>query len=169
MYSNLLLASKRKWLLLDTNLLTAFLVGSLGKGEVERFKRTRQFTTKDVVELHKIMKIFGWICTTPHVIAEVSNLLDWMDDTRKSEASRRLAAYVHNAKEVHVKAAEIVRSKIYCKLCITDAGLAMLAQKEDCTVFTADLPLYQYSSNLGIDIVNFNHIRNYAVGRNQLV
>jgi predicted nucleic acid-binding protein len=160
MYNNLPLASQRKGLLLDANLLTALLVGSLGAGEVERFKRTRQFTTKDVVELNNIVKSFGWICTTPHVVAEVSNLLDWLDDTRKSEASRRLAAYVHNAKEVHIKAAEIVRTKIYCKLGITDAGLAMLAQQEDCTVFTADLPLYQYASNLGIEIVNFNHIRN---------
>ena len=160
MYDKLPVRSKNKGILLDTNLLTALLIGSLGKGEVERFKRTRQFTTKDTAELHKIAAGFGWICTTPHVVAEVSNLLDWLDDKRKSAASRLLAAYVHNAKEVHVAAAEIVRSPIYCKLGITDAGLAMLAKKENCTVFTADLPLYHYAANLGVEIVNFNHIRN---------
>jgi len=159
MYSDLPLRSKHKGILLDTNLLTVLLVGSLGNGEVERFKRTRQFTTKDVVELHNILKSFGWICTTPHVVAEVSNLLDWLDDTRKSEASRRLAAYVHNAKEVHVEAAEIVKTQIYSKLGITDAGLVMLAKQESCTVFTADLPLYHYASNLSVEIVNFNHLR----------
>jgi hypothetical protein len=76
MYNNLPLTAKNKGILLDANLLLALLVGSFGAGEVERFKRTRQFTTRDVVELHKIVKSFSWICTTPHVVAEVSNLLD---------------------------------------------------------------------------------------------
>ena len=159
MYDKLPVRSKSKGILLDTNLLTVLLVGSLGKGEVERFKRTRQFTTKDVVELQNIVKSFGGIYTTPHVVAEVSNLLDWLDDTKKSEASRWLAAYVHNAKEVHIKAAEIVKTPVYSKLGITDAGLVMLAKQEGCTVFTADLPLYHYASNLRVEIVNFNHLR----------
>jgi predicted nucleic acid-binding protein len=160
MYNNLPLTAKNKGILLDANLLLALLVGSFGAGEVERFKRTRQFTTRDVVELHKIVKSFSWICTTPHVVAEVSNLLDWLNDDKKHEASRRLAAYVCNAKEVHIKAVEIVRTPIYRKLGITDAGLIVLAQQEACTVFTADLPLYHYAANLKIEIVNFNHLRN---------
>lgn len=160
MYDNLPVRSKSKGILLDANLLTALLVGSLGEGEVERFKRTRQFITKDIVELHKIATSFGWICITPHVVAEVSNLLDWLDDKKKSEASRLLAAYIRNAKEVHVEAAEIIRTPVYCKLGITDAGLVILAKKENCTVYTADLPLYHYAANLGVEIVNFNHIRN---------
>ena len=159
MYNNLPLRSKNKGILLDTNLLTVLLVGSLGNGEVERFKRTRQFTTKDVVELHNIVKSFGWICTTPHVVAEASNLLDWLDSGRKGKASRLLAAYVHAAKEVHVEATEIVKTPVYSKLGITDAGLVMLAKQEGCTVFTADLPLYHYASNLRVEIVNFNHLR----------
>ena len=160
MYDKLPVCSKNKGILLDTNLLTALLIGSIGKGEVERSKRTRQFTTNDVAELHKIAARFGWICTTPHVIAEVSNLLGWLDDKRKSAASRLLAAYVRNAKEVHIEAAEIVRTPVYCQLGITDAGLVILAKKEKCTVFTADLPLYHYAANLGVEIINFNHIRN---------
>ena len=160
MYSNLPVAAKSKGVLLDANLLTALIVGYIGAGEVEQFKRTRQFTTKDVVELHKIVKSFGWICTTPHVIAEVSNLLDWLNDDKKREANRQLAAYVCNAKEVHIEAVEIVRTPVYCTLGITDAGLVLLAQQSNCTVFTADLPLYHYASNLNIEIVNFNHLRN---------
>ena len=160
MYSNLLLAAKRKGILLDANLLLALLIGSFGAGEVERFKRTRQFTTRDVVELNKIVESFAWIYTTPHVIAEVSNLLDWLDDTKKREANRRLAAYICRAKEVHIEAVEIIKTPIYCKLGITDAGLVVLAQKESCIVFTADLPLYHYAANLRIKVVNFNHIRN---------
>jgi predicted nucleic acid-binding protein len=159
MYSKLLLRSKHKGILLDTNLLTALLVGSLGQGEVERFKRTCQFSSKDAAELTAIVKDFGWIYTTPHVIAETSNLLDWLDSGRKDKASRLLAAYVHAAKEVHVEATEIVKTPVYSKLGITDAGLVMLAKQESCTVFTADLPLYHYASNLGVEIVNFNHLR----------
>jgi predicted nucleic acid-binding protein len=159
MYSNLPLRPRSKGILLDTNLLTALIVGYLGNGEVERFKRTRQFSTEDVVELNKIVEKFGWRCTTPHVLAEVSNLLDWLDDDKKSKAGRLLAAYVRNAKEVHVSAAEIVKTPVYYKLGLTDAGLVMLARQEDCAVFTADLPLYHYASNLKIEIFNFNHLK----------
>lgn len=159
MHDNLPLRPKSKGILLDANLLTALIVGSLGSGEVERFKRTRQFSTKDVVELSKIVEKFGWRCTTPHVLAEVSNLLDWLDDDKKSKAGRLLATYVRNAKEVHVSAAEIVKTPVYCKLGLTDAGLVMLARQEDCAVFTADLPLYHYASNLKIEIFNFNHLK----------
>ncbi|MCI5150853.1 MAG: hypothetical protein D3916_15970 [Candidatus Electrothrix sp. MAN1_4] len=159
MYSNLPLRSKSKGILLDTNLLTALLVGSLGTGEVERFKRTCQFTSKDAAELNTLVKSFGWICTTPHVIAETSNLLDWLDNGRKNKASKLLAEYIRNAQEVHIKAAEIIKNPVYSKLGITDAGLVMLAKQEGCTVFTVDLPLYHYASNLRVEIVNFNHLR----------
>ena len=50
------MAAKSKGVLLDANLLTALIVGYIGAGEVEQFKRTRQFTTKDVIELHRSLR-----------------------------------------------------------------------------------------------------------------
>ncbi|CAK8714603.1 hypothetical protein H206_00307 [Candidatus Electrothrix aarhusensis] len=157
---NLPPALQSKGVLLDANLLIALLVGSFGEGEVERFKRTQQFATRDVVELTKVVERFGWRYTTPHVIAETSNLLDWMDDSRRCEAGKRLAAYICTAREVHVEGAEIVKTPVYHKLGITDAGLCLLARQSDCIVITADLPLYHYALNLHVQIVNFNHMRN---------
>lgn len=159
MYSNLPLRPRSKGILLDTNLLIALIVDSLGKGELERCSRTSQFSTKDVAELSRIVELFGWRCTTPHVLAEASNLLGQLNGDKSIKARTRLAAYVRNAKEVHVSAAEIVKTPVYCKLGLTDAGLVMLARQEDCAVFTADLPLYHYASNLKIEIVNFNHLK----------
>ncbi|MCI5221613.1 MAG: hypothetical protein D3924_02755 [Candidatus Electrothrix sp. AR4] len=142
MYDNLPPTLQSKGVMLDANLLIALLVGSFGEGEVERFKRTRQFTTRDVVELAKVVERFGRTWTTPHVIAEVSNILDWLNDDRRREAGRRLAAYIRNAKEVHLEGAEIVKTPVYFTLGITDAGLCLLARQNDCIVITADLPLY---------------------------
>lgn len=159
MYKNLPLRAKSKGILLDAQLLTALIVGSLGEGEVERFTMTRQFSSRDAAELSRIVKGFSWTCATPHVLAEASNLLDWLDGDRKSAARRRLTAYVCNVREAQVWASEIVRTPVCCTLGITGAGLIMLAQEGNCTVFTADLPLYHYAARLRLDVVNFNHIR----------
>jgi len=47
--------NKVKSVLLDANLLTMYLVAQLGDGEVEKFKRTREYTTIDAQILNKTL------------------------------------------------------------------------------------------------------------------
>ncbi|MGP5519156.1 hypothetical protein ACTXNA_13150, partial [Psychrobacter celer] len=74
---------KSKKVLLDANLLTMYLVGSLGDGEVERFKRTRVYSTKDARILNEALLKFKSILATPHILAETANLLDWFDGKKR--------------------------------------------------------------------------------------
>jgi hypothetical protein len=153
------LVSSRKGVLIDANLLTVLLVGLLGAGEVERFKRTRSFTTKDAIGIDDLLRGFGWICTTPHVIAEVSNLLDWLDRDKRHRAFDLLAAFIRTRRELSIPATDIVESPVYLKLGITDAGLFIAARAQKLVLLTADLPLYHHASGLNLDAINFNHIR----------
>ena len=70
--------SKRKIVLLDANLLMVLIVSQLGDGEIEAYKKTSNFTTDDGKLLLEVLQEFKQIVTTPQVITEVANLLDWM-------------------------------------------------------------------------------------------
>lgn len=151
--------SKRKGVLLDSNLLTVLITGLLGNGEIEKFKRTRQFTTADFAGLGELIENFGWICTTPCVVAEVSNLLDWFDPDRRMRAGELLAKWVLGVCELNIAASEVVQTPAYYKLGFTDAALYLLARKKQLVILTADLPLYHYASSLGVDAINFHNLR----------
>ena len=153
------LVSQRKGVLIDANLLTVLIVGMLGRGQVEAFKRTRNFTSEDVVGIDAAVSGFGWSCTTPHVLAEVSNLLDWLDPSKKGAALGYLAELTGSLREVTFPATEIVATPIYFKLGITDAALFMAAREQGLVLLTADLPLYHYASGLHVEAINFNHLR----------
>lgn len=160
------LASPRKGILIDAMLLTAYIVGMLGPGEVEKFKRTRAFTTDDVQGIDDLVRQFGWICTTPHVIAEVSNLLDWLDPVRRQRANELLAkAALTMLREIFRSSKEIVATQVYFKLGVTDAGLFLTAREQNLVLVTADLPLYHYASGLKVEAINFNHIREQWLSR----
>ena len=158
-------ASPHKGVLIDANLLTALLVGRLGPGEVEKFKRTRNFSSDDVTGIDALIRTFGWTCTTPHVIAEVSNLLDWLDPGKKQNAFGFLAEFIQALREISIKSKEIVATPIYFKLGITDAGLFMAAKEQSLVLVTADLELYHYASGLNVEAINFNHLREQWLNR----
>mgnify|MGYP006436222989 CR=1 FL=1 len=152
-------ASPTKGLLIDANLLTVMIVGALGVGEVERFKRTREYIDDDVLGLDQLIQQFGWVGTTPHIMTETSNLLDWLDDSRRANALGYLASFAKSAPEIGLSSTEIVESPVYYRLGITDAALCMAVKEQPLVLLTRDLPLYQYASQLRLEAINFNHIR----------
>lgn len=154
-------ASLHKGVLIDANLLIVLIVGMLGPGEVEKFKKTTAYTSEDVIGIDALIREFGWIGTTPHVIAEVSNLLDWIDQRKRQTAKTLLAELTGNLREIYFASTEIVATPVYFKLGITDAGLFMAASQQRFVLLTADLPLYHYASGLNVEAINFNHLREH--------
>jgi len=155
--------SKSRGILVDANLLTAWIVGALGDGEVEQFKRTREYTTDDVKLLHRLLMCFGWLSTTPHVLSETSNSIDWLNGRKRDAALCQPARYVKCVEEHNIESAAIVNSPVYYKLGITDAALFLTATRENLVLVTSDLPLYGHASGLGVESMNFNHLRSYGV------
>jgi predicted nucleic acid-binding protein len=148
-----------KRVLLDTNLVVVYLVGALGMGEIEKFKRTRQFTSQDVIILDDLLN-GKEVYTTPHIVAETSNLLDCMSDKNKQEQLKMLLArYVELSHEITIPAKEVILTPIYKTLGITDAVLFQLAKEKKLTLITVDFALYNYASKYKVDVINFNHKR----------
>lgn len=151
-------ASKRG-ALIDGNLLTVLLIGMLGRGEVEKFKRTQEYTSEDAVGIDELLSKFAWVCATPHVLAEVANLLDWVKGDNRNKVLDFLSNFVQSVTEHHQPAKNLVETKVYFQLGLSDAGLVNLSTSENLVLITADLHLYQYASGLGVQAINFHNLR----------
>ncbi|WP_201558934.1 hypothetical protein [Psychrobacter sp. 72-O-c] len=99
---------KSKRVLLDANLLTMYLVAQLGDGEVEKFKRTREYTTADARILDKTLLGFKSIITTPQVLTETANLLDWFSDAKRQVLFGYLSHFIVQMDEKYLPAKQII-------------------------------------------------------------
>lgn len=63
-------------ILIDTNLLVLFAVGTVNRDRIETFRRTRQYMKGDYDLSVRVLGKFNPLYTVAHVLAEVSNLTD---------------------------------------------------------------------------------------------
>ena len=67
---------RAKGVLVDTNLLVLFLVGTVNRQRILNFKRTGDFAIEDYDLLVRLVAWFGRLISTPHVLSQVSDLTD---------------------------------------------------------------------------------------------
>ena len=145
--------------MLDANLLTMYLVAQLGDGEVESFKRTREYTTADARILDKALLGFHSIITTPQVLTETANLLDWFSNSKRQILFGFLSHFIVQMDEKYLAAKQIIISPAFIKLGLSDAALFDICHVDKCVLLTADLDLYGFAAGHGIEAINFNHLR----------
>lgn len=152
---------KSKHVLLDANLLTMYLVAQLGDGEVEKFKRTQEYKTVDAKILDKTLLGFKSIITTPQVLTETANLLDWFSGAKRKQLFDYLSNFIVQIDERHLSAKRIIISPAFIKLGLSDAALFDICHLDKCVLLTADLDLYGFAAGHGIEAINFTHLREY--------
>lgn len=131
---------KSKRVLLDANLLTMYLVAQLGDGEVEKFSRTRAYTTADAKILDKTLLGFKSIITTAQVLTETANLLDWFTGKKRQVLFGYLSQFVVTVDEKYLSAKQIILSPAFIKLGLSDAALFDICHLDKCV----NKPLYKY-------------------------
>ena len=148
---------KNKGIVVDTNLLLLYLIGSFDQEIIIKFKRTQVYTKEDFVTLSKFLKHFV-IISNPNIITEISNL----SDTLNRQTEYRLFNFFKNAlssfNESYCKTAEVSTNQAFIKFGLTDSTIYDLADK-GFLVLTDDFPLFGYLLNTGKTVINFNHIR----------
>lgn len=145
-------------LLLDTNVLVLFVVGTVNPRRIETFKRTRQYTIQDFDLLRRVLKKWATYYTVPHVLAEVSNLTD-LGGVELRHARRILRDTISVLTEVGISSIEASRHSTFDALGLADASIATVARDHRCAVLTDDLDLYLQLQRDGITAINFTHIR----------
>jgi hypothetical protein len=151
---------RSKTLLLDTNLLPLYLVGCKDPKLLEGARRLNAYIEEDFYLLIEFIEESGFtqFVSTPHILSEASNLIGLERDLLKTLGRNAIMEYVQHCNEITHNAAILVHEPEFNRLGLTDVAIR-LASSLPASVLTADLPLYLHLANAGVEVVNFNHIR----------
>jgi predicted nucleic acid-binding protein len=147
-------------LLVDTNLLVLFTVGSSDPRLIERHKRTQQFTAEDYRLLEDVLSRFQTVVTTPNVLTEVSNLVDQVGGPVAQTLQELLVSVIGKLEEQYVASSDCCGLEEFRRLGLADAAILRLAQdRGDLMILTDDIHLYLALQRSGLEAINFNHLR----------
>ncbi len=76
---------KQKGILIDTNILLLWFVGTANRARISKFNRTEKFTLEDYDLLLRIILFFNKLVTTPHILTEVNSLINQIGEPERSQ------------------------------------------------------------------------------------
>jgi len=148
-------------LLLDTNVLLLLIVGRIDPRHVARFRRTRdRFEGSDYHRLSRFIASDRQVVTTPHILTETSNLLGALNGSYLEQARGLLSQIIGVAVAEMRPSQYLVDQRAYWLFGLTDTAI-VTAATEGTTVLTDDAALHAYLSGAGVDVINFNHLRDF--------
>lgn len=153
---------KHKGILIDTNILLLWFVGTVNRSRISQFNRTEKFLPEDYDLLLSILSYFSKIVTTPNILTEVNSLVNQIGESERSQCYSVFAQAMTVLDEFYIESANAVELDNFTKYGLTDCGIVILA-KDKYLVLTDDFKLANYLQKLGIDTINFNHIRTYGL------
>lgn len=149
----------QKGLLIDTNILLLFFVGTIGKNNIPTFKRTNSFVAEDYELLLGLIDRFDKLITTPYILTEVNSMANQLPEYLKGKFyeifSKSLA---NNLFEIYTPSVDISKNKMFYKFGLTDTSIESIC-KNKFLVLTNDFKLSNFFTSQNIDNINFNHIR----------
>ena len=152
---------RTKGLLVDTNLLLVYFVGMYDPDRISKFKRTMAFTVDEFRLLAKFFEVFEKVVTTPNILTEVSNLSGHLPEKLSESFNKDFAGRIPRLQEHYASSTSLATSTHFNTFGLTDSGIVELVKK-NYLVLTDDLSLYGLLQNLGVDAINFNHLRSAA-------
>jgi hypothetical protein len=156
------ISSQSRTLLLDTNLLLLLFIGAKDPKLIPKAKTLTAFEESDYDLLAEVInRNFTSLVTTPHIMTEVSNLLGKERDDVKFVGREAMAEFLKKCREINEQSVILVDRPEFMRLGLTDVAIAVAAELP-AFVLTADAPLYIHVSRSGLQVANFNHIRQGA-------
>jgi hypothetical protein len=145
---------RSKGILLDTNLLLLYIVGSLDIEYIAKFKRTTQYTTDDFDIVADFLRLFSHTIVTPHILTEVSDFID-----NRAMLQALLKIFIEKeAEEKFTASKEIIQTQGFIEFGLADTA-TIYTGKDSFLIFTDDNPLYGFLSNSKIDTVSLDQLR----------
>lgn len=148
----------RRAVILDTNLAVLFFVGLSGGGNIERHRRLRGYTDRDFALLADAVERAMEFLVSPNVLAEASNLIRMAPEHLSLPALEEMATIAARSREVYVESRNVLGTREYYRLGLTDAVLFHIADNRT-ALLTVDENLYQATARAGKNVVNFKHLR----------
>lgn len=152
---------RQKGLLIDTNLLVLYIIGSIDTRFITQCKRTNgRYNPDDYYLLNRFIQLFQTVITTANIITEVSNLLEG-ELYRNVPILSAIPQFLETVEEKAFSSLSTIQTdeKRFVKFGLSDSVTAKLAE-EGYLILTDDLKLHHYLQNKGLSSLNFNNIRN---------
>lgn len=155
---------RRTGLFVDTNLLLVYFIGNYdyatGYRLVNESRYTRgRYRPEDFEILDALLKNFHSRITTPHILAEVGNLIN----TLPAGASRFCIELLRNTipvlQERNVSANDLVKDDEFLVFGVADMSIIKAAASKPCLTLTDDFKLSGYMRDCGMDVLNFHEIK----------
>lgn len=145
-------------ILLDTNLLILFIVGTASRKYISMHKKLTEFTVEDYDTLVKLISCAPEVLFTPNTLTETSNLLGYIKEPARSEIYKVLQCTIATSQETYIQSRTAAKHNDFIRLGLTDTVLVEASSKE-IAVLTTDFNLYQAAITKGTPAINFNHLR----------
>ncbi len=148
---------------MDANLLLVYFVGLYdnvsGYRVIDGFRYTKgRYTTGDFDRLAALIEQFDSQITTPHILTEVSNMLGHLADPARETCFGLMKEIIPSLEERGVSAEDLSGDAMFVRFGVTDSGIRKSATKP-CLVLTDDYPLAGYLDKIGVDVLNYHHIK----------
>jgi len=161
MLGKLISKYRRKGVLVDTNLLVGFLVGTLGKEHLKNCRATKVFTPEDFDLLDSFLRNFRKVVTTPHILTETSNLAGRLPENLHAPFRLIFRRIVEGVEERFEPSKDLCGREEFLRLGLADTAISATAPGQF-LVLTDEFALYGSLQKRGVDAVNFNHLRQYS-------
>lgn len=145
-------------IVLDSNLLVLYIVGTASRAYIDRHRRLQAYTESDYELLLGLIEAARTVLTTPNALSEASNLAGYIASPARDHVFEVMRAMTRGLEEVYVPSSVAVERAEFVRLGLTDATMLDLASSER-VLLTADFDLYQAALAKGAAAVNFNHLR----------
>jgi hypothetical protein len=148
-------------IILDTNLLLLFVVGTASRKYISMHKKLKSYTNDDFDLLVNLLYTANNIVVTPNTLTETSNLAAYISDPALTHIFTifRLLMTSNVTTERFVQSDVAAARPEFIRLGLTDAALLHIADDSH-ILLTADVDLYLAALNDGKNAQNFNHLRN---------
>lgn len=145
-------------IVVDTNLLILLIVGTCDIKRITKFKRTNKYMEDDYELLARFVRFFDNIVTSPNILTEACNLCQTLNAETDHALYRAFSQIIASLNECYVASVNVLGERAFFTLGISGSVILDLC-KQGRLLLTDDLPLYGYITSLGLDAVNFNHVR----------
>lgn len=153
----------RRRLLVDANLLLLYFVGCVERRLIKKCReQLSHYDPEDFQLLAQIIYYFQKrekVITTPHILAEVSNLSNELKGANRVSFFRVAADQIAILEELSEPARETSRMDIFPVLGLTDSAIVSLAAKRELLVLTADEPLIGDLRKRNTKVIRFSDLR----------
>lgn len=144
----------------DTNILLLQCVGRTNINDIEKFNRTQQFDVDDYERLERLLRCFANVGGMPFVFAEINSLaLKYPGPENRFRSAFRDC--ISQLSEITIPSERAASRNEFMYLGLTDAAI-IEASLGKYLVLTDDLRLTNALYAVGIDVLNFNHIRDWG-------